>query len=244
MDQRQIISCCLTDAGRGRDENEDSCYADSQGQVFLVADGVGGTGGGAVASTLFSSSLRQISFSSHLQPQELRERVADGFGLADKAIKKRAEEEPGLSRMGCTGEVLVVQQKDYVIGHVGDSRTYLLRAGQLCQLTKDHNLAQQQVEDGSLDLRQAKRSRLKNVLTRAVGIDPELRIDLLSGEIIPGDLFLLCSDGLYTMVKEEDILAVLLFEASIQLKAEMLVNMANDAGGHDNISVVLVSISH
>jgi protein phosphatase len=145
--------------------------------------------------------------------------------------------------MGCTAELLVTCGDSYILGHIGDSRTYIFAEGKLELLTTDHSLVQEQLQLGVISKEQAKNSRLRNVLSRAVGIDTHISADIHSGPLAPSTVFLLCSDGLYNMVPTEKIIPVLQYDSPLSLKTEMLVNMANDAGGKDNISVCLVEIS-
>lgn len=265
-----LNACCKTDIGLKRSQNEDVCAVNSEFNFFMVADGMGGAAKGDLASKFFLQSVEEI-FSATLAQSapSLKERVYSCFEDSDedpenpqdkalnqvkdkayacfenanKTIQEHIKKIPQHTGMGCTAELLTFSDKSYVIGHVGDSRSYLLSSGgPLRQLTKDHSLVQDQVDSGTIGQQQASSSVLKNVLTRAVGVAPHLEVDVISGQTSPGEIFLLCSDGLYNMVTDEEIEAVLIFDAPLSLKAEILVNMANDNGGRDNISVTLVQI--
>jgi protein phosphatase len=145
--------------------------------------------------------------------------------------------------MGCTAELLAFTDTGYVIGHMGDSRTYRLRQGSLKQLTKDHSLVQDQIDQGLITEEQARSHRMRNIILRAVGVRPSPALDTLRGPIFSGDLFLLCSDGLTDLIEDRDILRVLLPDGHIASKADQLVDMANAAGGKDNITVVLAQVA-
>lgn len=133
-------------------------------------------------------------------------------------------------------------QSPRILGHVGDSRSYVFRDGILSQLTQDHSLVQEQLNQGFITPAQAEKSRFRNVLLRAVGVDAQLKVDITSGRIYPGDIFLLCTDGLHGLLSNDAIVAILAHHIPLSLRADMLINMANNAGGNDNISVTLAEI--
>lgn len=239
-----IFACSKTDPGLRRHHNEDVCLADKDRRYFLVADGMGGQAGGEVASGLFLETVAEVfrERKNHLLA-EGKEKIEEAFSLANRKILDHAASTPHYSGMGCTAELLILCQEHYIVGHVGDSRTYLFRGGNLKQLTHDHSLVQQQVDQRIMTREQAQNSRFRNVLLRAVGVDAAITVDIASGEFYPGDIFLLCTDGLYGMVRQDDIVSVLAYHAPLALKADMLINMANDAGGKDNISVTLAEVA-
>lgn len=267
---KPLDACCKTDIGLKRSQNEDVCAVNTEYNFFMVADGMGGAAKGDLASNFFLQSIEEMFHGEQVQaapslkerfyacfedseeaPENLQEKALDRakdktytcFENANRKIQEHIKKIPQHAGMGCTAELLTFSDNNYVIGHVGDSRSYLLSSeAPLRQITKDHSLVQDQVDSGVIARKQASSSVLKNVLTRAVGVAPQLEVDLISGKTNPGDIFLLCSDGLYNMVTDEEIEAVLTFDAPLHLKAEMLVNMANDNGGRDNISVTLVQI--
>ena len=144
--------------------------------------------------------------------------------------------------MACAAELLLLHQDGFVLGHVGDSRVYRFRNNELVCLTVDHSFVQQQVDLGNLTIAEARSHPYRNVILRAVGTNEQLDIDIIRGRSKPGDLFLLCSDGLTDMVEERDIAAVLILDDPLENKVIALINRANDAGGMDNITVVLVAI--
>ena len=144
--------------------------------------------------------------------------------------------------MGCTAELLAFSDKGFVLGHIGDSRTYRLRNGQLQQLTQDHTLVQQQVDDGLISRDKAKNHPLRNVILRAVGLNEQLALDLIRGKIISGDLFLLCSDGLTDMIQDDQIQEILCRDMDIHGKVDKLIETAKAAGGDDNVTIVMSAV--
>lgn len=238
----QAIS--LTNKGRVRATNQDVCFSDSGCQSFMVADGMGGVEGGEVAAALFLETVRaMIPAPLDLDPDEGERRVREIFANANERILAHAAAVPNHHGCGCTAELLVASQDRMHLGHVGDSRCYQMRGGCLTQLTVDHSLVQEQIDLGLLDPDQARHSHYRNVLTRAVGIAPRLKVDIRTFPLAPGDCYLLCTDGLHAMLSDDEILSVLAFDAPLEFRAKMLVNLANDAGGKDNISVTIVTIS-
>ena len=239
----RINACSKTDPGLKRPRNEDVCAADILRRSFMVADGMGGVAGGEEASALFKEAVQETFAAGKEVPEpEVKELVRRAFLLANRKILDHAAVTPAHKGLGCTAELLTFCRDGLILGHVGDSRTYRLRHGHLDQLTVDHSMVQEQVDLGIMTREQAKRSSFRNVLTKAVGIEAQLIIDITSHPACPGDIYLLCTDGLHGMVDDQEISAILAFDAPLTLKAEMLINMANDAGGRDNISVTLVEI--
>ena len=239
----RLIVCSKTDKGLQRRCNEDTCAVNTARHFCMVADGMGGQAGGELASALFLEAVALIfPEQSELTEVQGSSLVKAAFDLANTRILAYANANPSFAGMGCTAEILAFCRDRFALGHVGDSRTYLFREGGLKQLTKDHSLVESQVEQGLLSRQEARSSRYHNIILRAVGISEKMAVDLSCGELRPGDIFLLCSDGLHGMVEDHEILPVLAFDAPLDLKAEMLVNMANDAGGKDNVTVVLVLV--
>jgi PPM family protein phosphatase len=209
----------------------------------MVADGMGGMAGGTVASALFLEAVLEIFTSEEiLDAHEGIKLVREVFLLANSKIQSYAAINQSHKGLGCTAELLTFCQDTVILGHVGDSRTYCLHNQLLTQLTIDHSIVQEQIDLGLITHAQAKKSRLRNVLTRAVGVGSQVAIDITSYPANPGDIYLLCSDGLHGMVSDQEILSILSFDAPLSLKAEILINIANDAGGKDNVSVTLVEI--
>ncbi len=240
----RITACCHTDSGLVRSHNEDVCFVDDKKHYFVVADGMGGAAAGEVASNMMKETVQELfSTERSRSVAELRELVCICFQTANARMLAHIAEEPSHSGMGCTAELLAFGDKEFVLGHVGDSRSYRLREGKLEQLTRDHTLVQIQLDQGLISQEQADRHSMKNVILRALGTRKELEVDIINGSILPGDIFLLCSDGLTGMVDDEKIQEIMSYDGPQSLKATMLVDQANYSGGKDNISVVLVEIT-
>jgi protein phosphatase len=230
--------------GRVRSNNEDIFLLNAQACYCLVADGMGGAAAGEMASQIFAQTAADI-FEGRppANEQELVERVQNSFLKANDRILEHVGAHPDHKGMGCTAELLAFTATGFVIGHMGDSRTYRLRQGALKQLTKDHSLVQDQIDQGMITAEQARSHRMRNVILRAVGVRPSPALDTLRGPIFAGDLFLLCSDGLTDLVEDERIVQVLLAEGDLAAKADQLVSLANQAGGKDNVTVVLAGVA-
>ncbi len=245
MDSRnQINAHCRSDIGLQRKRNEDICSICPEFQYFLVADGIGGAVAGDLASSFFLKVVSEtLSIPGKITLEDCGERLKACFKNANKTIQQHVAANPSCKGMGCTAELLIICGDEFILGHVGDSRTYSFYHNRLKQLTEDHTLVQARLNQGLISAQQAKNSAFNNVLLRAVGVESEVKIDILQGKIVPGTVFILCTDGLYNMVQEAEILPVLQYNAPLDLKTEMLINMANNAGGKDNITVALVEIS-
>lgn len=235
----RVLVGAATDVGRVRERNEDSFL--SREPLFAVADGMGGHRGGSVASKLALEVLSQMggdSMSGDGAAKDLAEMVVQ----ANEAVLERASEQPRLTGMGTTLTAIVVQPGRLHLAHVGDSRAYMLRDGTLRQLTEDHSLVQRMVKEGKLTPEEAEVHPHRSVLTRALGVEPELEVDKETIEVGPGDRVLLCSDGLTTMVSEDEIQEVLAEQQDPQAAAEALVEAANEAGGADNVTAVVIDV--
>jgi protein phosphatase len=233
----------LTDVGLVRNNNEDAYLINSSGSYCLVADGMGGAAAGETASYIFSQTASEI-FADQIvaNEQEAVERIQKSFRVANDRILEHVAHNPQHEGMGCTAELLAFTPTGFVIGHMGDSRTYRLRQGLFKQLTKDHSLVQDQLDQGLITEEQARSHSMRNVILRAVGVRPSPALDTLRGPIYQGDLFMLCSDGLTDLVDDGDIARVLSDNGQLQSKLEQLVDLAKQAGGKDNITVVLAEI--
>jgi protein phosphatase len=239
----KIGSYGISDLGLKRTNNEDAFVVSPEMNLFVVADGMGGAAAGEVASQMFiKTSLEVFATNSGRSEREILELVQEVFRLANERILKHAIENPHHQGLGCTAELMTFTDQNYVLGHVGDSRAYLFRRGQLRQLTRDHSLVQGQIEQGLLTPIEARKHSLRNVILRAVGIDETLALDLLRGNSHPGDVFLLCSDGLTDMVEDRSIQDILLSPLRLDQKVEALIDLAKSAGGKDNITVVLCEV--
>ena len=237
-----ILGWGLSDVGQIREANEDHCLIDLDLGLLLVCDGMGGHVGGAVASktaaTAFRDALRVRAEAGALKGRGARLAVGQSASIASIAVFDKAEENPNLSGMGTTLTALVVHEGVANIAHVGDSRAYIMRNRRLRQLTEDHSLVQEQVRAGLLSENEARHSRLRNVITRSVGFNREVEVDLLSFPVRKGDSFVLCSDGLTGPIDDET-LAEIIDTAYLGKAVYVLVDLANAMGGDDNITVVI-----
>jgi protein phosphatase len=227
----------VTDKGRRRLRNEDAYVCSPP--LFAVADGMGGAQAGELASRLAATSLEEFTQTHGEQT------AADLVQEANARIYQRSREDPAAAGMGSTITVALVDGSAGAVSlaHVGDSRAYLLRAGTLEQLTADHSLVAELVRSGRLTEEEAENHPQRSVITRVLGTDPDVDVDTLTVVAEPGDLFLLCSDGLTAMLRDEDILHVLeSADGDPDEAARALVDAANRAGGDDNITVVAFEI--
>jgi len=223
-----------------RSNNEDAFAVSPERGFLALADGMGGAASGEVASGIFAATVVELlSLDPPYAVKEAEELVREAFLLANRRIRELAARRTEHKGMGCTGEIVLFTGDRYVVGHVGDSRVYLFRGGRLAQLTKDHSLVQEQIDQGFLTPEQARVNALRHVILRALGIDDALAVDLVAGKVREEDVFLLCSDGLTDMVGDLLIEERLASDLSLGEKADRLVRDACDAGGHDNVTVVL-----
>jgi protein phosphatase len=232
-----------TDVGLKRAKNEDSFVVRPELGLCLVADGMGGAAAGELASRIFVETAVEV-FSESLSRAEddTADLVQKAFQGANERVLDHVRSEPRHEGMGCTAELVAFCNDSFVLGHVGDSRTYLLRNAQLKQLTEDHSVVQDQVNRGIISAAEAKNHPLRNVILRAVGVKEKIDVDLMRGKAISGDLFLLCSDGLTDMLADTLIQEALSLNGAIHEKADKLIALAKAAGGHDNITVVLSEV--
>jgi PPM family protein phosphatase len=230
-------SASVSDPGRRRRRNEDSYVLEPP--LFAVADGMGGAQAGEVASRLAAAVFREYHDADELDPEA---RLAAIIQEANRRIYERGQTDREASGMGTTITAALVGDEWIAIGHVGDSRLYRVRSGELEQLTEDHSLVADLMRSGRLTPEEAESHPQRSVITRALGTDPEVDVDTFVVDAEPGDVFLLCSDGLTTMVGHEDILLTLEGSQGLQAAAKALVKAANRGGGEDNITVVLFSL--
>jgi serine/threonine protein phosphatase PrpC len=243
-----------THTGMVRSHNEDSITTDPEIGLAVLADGMGGYNAGEVASgiatALISSETREALVRQ--APHELDKTTgAPAAALllrqiiakANTSIFHSANSQPQYAGMGTTLVVALFCNNQVTLAHIGDSRCYRYRAGKLEQITRDHSLLQEQIDSGLLTKEAAKRSQNKNLVTRALGIEPAVEAEIHSYAAKEGDIYLICSDGLNDMVEDEDIEMTLeALGTNLQLAANQLVQMANDNGGRDNISVILIKV--
>jgi protein phosphatase len=242
-----------TDPGLVREHNEDVVFANPARGLVILADGMGGYNAGEVASGIAISFLASVLETSFFDPVEdaynLIERppasrcLAESIGLANTVIYNASISEPPYSGMGTTLVMGLFFNNRITVAHIGDSRLYRLRDGQLTLVTHDHSLLQEQIDLGMTTLEEARFALNRNLVTRALGVDPLVEAEIHEYDVLPGDIYLLCSDGLNDMLLDEEIhLALQTFSANLEQAADHLIQMANDNGGRDNVSVILVKV--
>jgi len=250
----QISTGGATHVGMVRTNNED-CYRIVPAlSLYVLADGMGGEAHGEIASALAVETVVKHCIEGQENPASpllgepkpglnpSSQRLLSAIHLANQKVFQSAEEHPEQEGMGATLTAAWIDDMQLSVGHVGDSRLYLLRTGQLQQLTSDHSLVAEQVRRGILTANEAEQSNLQSVLLRALGTQPEVEVDIEQVPLFPGDVLLLCSDGLTRMVTEPEIAGTLQAEPDPQRAAEKLIEHANEGGGIDNISVIVVSL--
>jgi protein phosphatase len=238
-----LLSASATHVGMVRTNNEDAYLSMPEAGLFALSDGMGGAAAGEIASRYFIETAQAVFSNDIPDPAgEKYARVEKIFGDSNKRILEHAAHNPDDRGMGCTADVLVFYNTRYVVGHVGDSRVYLLRHGGLSQLTSDHSLVQLQVDKGLLTPQEAKKHPRKNIILKALGTDASVSSDILEGEVLNHDIFLLCSDGLTDMVEDSEIQRILLTDGSLKQKTNDLIGAALAAGGRDNVTVVLCQV--
>lgn len=255
-----------TDPGIVRGHNEDAVFANPDLGLVILADGMGGYNAGEVASgmaTMFLSTELERVFSSrppgrdgeHQASLSILDRIAgDSFvhrsileqvAMTNSAIFNTAESQAQYAGMGTTLVAALFYDNRVTVAHIGDSRLYRLRGDEFCALTRDHSLLQEQIDSGMITAEDARFSKNKNLVTRALGVDAQVETEMHDYPVLPGDLYLLCSDGLNDMVEDEEIhLTLQMLSANLELAATQLIQMANDNGGRDNVSVILIKVVH
>ncbi|MGH7615297.1 MAG: Stp1/IreP family PP2C-type Ser/Thr phosphatase [Gemmatimonadales bacterium] len=239
------ITCAgRSDVGIIRSGNEDNYLMVPERGIFIVADGMGGHAAGEVASEMAVRDIaRELGSLRGLGDEEVAERMRQSIRTANGAIFQRTLTEHDKRGMGTTVSALVLYDARFLIGQVGDSRAYLLRAGKLTQVTKDHSYVQEQVDAGYLTPEQARTHPYSNVITRCVGANSDVAPDIYVGSVKAKDLFLLASDGLTGMLEDPELLEILKAESVMpQDQVDQLINEANRHGGLDNITAILVRI--
>ncbi|MDO9072096.1 MAG: Stp1/IreP family PP2C-type Ser/Thr phosphatase [Rubrivivax sp.] len=237
------------DPGRARSNNEDSVATDPGVTLAVLADGMGGYNAGEVASNMATSFIQTElgrwlrEASRQASDAEVRRAMDICVDNANRAIFNAANTNPQYAGMGTTLVVAVFREERLLLGHVGDSRCYRLRAGKLQQVTRDHSLLQEQIDAGLITPEQAAFSANKNLVTRAVGVEDSVMLETHHHDVEPGDVFLMCSDGLSDMLDDAAIAQVLQAHDSLETTGRALIDAANDAGGKDNISVILARAS-
>ncbi|HSN70429.1 MAG TPA: Stp1/IreP family PP2C-type Ser/Thr phosphatase [Steroidobacteraceae bacterium] len=244
----------LTDAGRIREHNEDTIGSDPDIGLFVLADGMGGYNAGEVASGIAVKTIMSL-VKEAVEHQDLtvgdRESrlsrpsivLRDAIVRANKIIYQTAKTQPQCEGMGTTIVACMFFDNRVSIAHVGDSRMYRLRANRFERMTMDHSLLQELIDRGFYTPEEAQRAANKNYVTRALGVEPSVEVELSEQVVQKGDFYVLCSDGLSDMIEDEDIhLTISTFGASLATVAKQLIKLANDNGGRDNISLILSQV--
>jgi protein phosphatase len=244
----------LTDTGKVRDHNEDAIGSNPDIGLMVLADGMGGYNAGEVASGIAVQIVTDLaaeaaereelsSIDSHSGLMRLSIILRDAVARSNKIIYQTAQSQTHCEGMGTTIVACIFFDNKVSIAHVGDSRAYRLRGGQLEQMTLDHSLLQELVDRGFYTREEAQRSTNRNYVTRALGVEPTVEVEVHEFDVLPDDVYLLCSDGLPDMVEDDDIhLTISTFNDSLEVVGQQLVDLANDHGGRDNVSVMLAQV--
>lgn len=235
------LASALTDRGRKRPSNEDAFGFSVEDGVYVVCDGMGGAAAGEVASSVAVDEVLHLLTGHHRNGAPAYPALAEeAVTVANQAIFTRSQRNHRLNGMGTTMVVLAIEDSHVWVLNIGDSRCYRLRKGCLEQLTFDHSLVEEQVRLGRMSRSEAHRSPLKNVITRALGTQSRVTADVFGLEAEPGDLFLLCTDGLTRELSDQTILSLLSASQPLEEQCSRLIESAKKAGGHDNITCLLV----
>ena len=249
----QLEYFALSDVGKKREKNEDSVLADGHAQLFLVADGMGGHLGGEYASrmavntigaiieTLENDPNATLSTDTGVKPGDYKSLLNYAIQVASNKVYEKASADPALHGMGTTTVGLLFRGNRVYIANVGDSRGYRIRGGKIEQVTEDHSLVGEQLRAGMLEPEEVREHRLKNIITRSVGFQGEVEVDVVARVVKPGDIYLLCSDGLSNMVPDAQLCDVVAHNKPKEA-CRRLIDIANERGGDDNISAVLVKV--
>ena len=244
----------LTDTGRVREHNEDAIGSNPDLGLMVLADGMGGYNAGEVASGIAVQIVTELAsegagreelndIDPHSGLMRLSIILRDAVYRANKIIYQTAQSQTHCEGMGTTIVACMFYDDKVSIAHVGDSRAYRLRGGQLEQITLDHSLLQELVDRGFYSEEEAQRSTNRNYVTRALGVEPTVEVEVREHDVLPDDVYLLCSDGLPDMVEDDDIhLTISTFNASLDVVGQQLIDLANDHGGRDNVSVMLAQV--
>ena len=250
----EILHCAKTDVGLRRHRNEDRFCANHDLGLYVVCDGMGGENAGDIASTLAVNTIQtymadtaRLSDLPFVGPYDatvspMTNRLASAIRLANQTIHQESWTQPDCVGMGTTVVAAHLSNEMLSIAHVGDSRLYLVRSNTIHGLTTDHSWVADQVLNGLLTEEEAEQSSRKNIVTRALGVESTVEVELNEVAVMSGDVFLLCSDGLTRGVRTPEILQALRDEHTVESKANRLIAMANQAGGDDNITVLVVTV--
>jgi len=245
-----------TDPGLVRGKNEDSVFADANQGLVILADGMGGYNAGEIASNMATKLLSARLVAAFKATAAHRTDSGSGLLFAHRCLKEQiaavnlaiyqaSERQSKFGGMGTTLVAAVFCDDQVVVAHIGDSRLYRLRGDEFMAMTHDHSVLQEQIDSGLISAAEARYSLQRNLVTRAVGIEAEVEAEIHVHPVRPGDVYLLCSDGLYDLVEEVEIhYALEMHTVNLERSAAKLIQMANDNGGNDNISVVVIKVLH
>lgn len=239
-----MIATAITDVGKVREINEDNyCIDENQVALYMVADGMGGHKSGEVASAIAIDIIKEHInnyLTEEFQEQTVKGIIFEAFNRANKEIYNKSKEDFECEGMGTTVTMALIIDKKIYIGHIGDSRAYLLREEVLQQITEDHSLVAELVKNGSITEREAMRHPQKNVITRSLGTNENPKVDIFSMDLNEADVLILCTDGLTNFVDKEELKRVVMGEKDCFESCSTLVSLANQRGGYDNITVLIV----
>jgi protein phosphatase len=240
-----------TDVGRKRDQNEDSFFVDGELGLFVVADGMGGHAGGATASKMAVQAIETrmraareatpelFTPSGSLEESTIPEILREAVESACQAIFQTAQGDAALAGMGTTVTAVAVAGPKAFVAHVGDSRCYLARRDRIYQVTEDHSLVNEQLKAGAITPDEARHSRFRNIITRSVGFESDVAVDLMGIDLEAGDRIVVCCDGLSNMVEDSEILEIV-STVPLESSPKALIELANERGGDDNVTVVVI----
>ncbi|MCM2279240.1 MAG: Stp1/IreP family PP2C-type Ser/Thr phosphatase [Oligoflexia bacterium] len=237
-----------TDIGRKRSQNQDNYFADAEQGLFLVADGMGGHKGGETASSMAAEIIPRLVREGQRSDDWVPSRViSHAIETASSTIFERSAKETSLHGMGTTTTALLFKGAHLAVGHVGDSRCYLIKGDAIWQATRDHSLVQEKLRAGLITRAEVKTDRMKNVITRSVGFEPRITVEIYEMTVQPGDVFVICSDGLSGLVSDLEILQLverdLHRSGDLERTVKSLIDAANANGGDDNITTVVVQVT-
>lgn len=249
----QIENFGISDVGCKREKNEDRTLINESLSLFMVADGMGGHVGGEYASKMAVKTVEEavqqlqddpdatLSDQVEVKPGDFKSWLQFALVVASRKIFEKAAEDTTLHGMGTTAVAMLFRKNRVYIANVGDSRGYRIRRNKIEQMTTDHSLVGEQIRAGIINPKEAKEHRLKNIITRSVGFQETVEVDVEARAVKPGDIYLLCSDGLYNLVEDDEILDIVTHH-DLEKSGERLIDIANSRGGDDNISVVMAKV--
>ncbi|NMA87444.1 MAG: Stp1/IreP family PP2C-type Ser/Thr phosphatase [Tissierellia bacterium] len=233
-----------TDTGRIRENNQDSYYLPSEESkpLFIIADGMGGHKAGEIASNLainiISENFNDFLNKGNINEKNIKNNIIESFNEANEKIYRKAMKEEECSGMGTTVVLAYISDENLYIGHVGDSRAYSLYGEEFLQITEDHSLVEELIKNGSISKEEAKTHPQRNIITRAVGTSRDIDVDILVLPKTAVEILLLCTDGLTSMLDDNEIKDTLINSENMQIACDRLVQFSNDKGGYDNITVL------